>query len=107
MGELDVTLALRERGFPEPDRQVVRRRPSGTEYLDVRFDRYRVALEIDGEQHDELDQRVADVLRDWTLVAEGDAALRLPLQVWRVAQSQVLDRLEQVLVARGWRRPAA
>lgn len=107
MGELDVTRAMRARGLPEPDRQVVRRRPSGTEYLDARFDRFEVTLEIDGEQHDELHQRVADVLRDFTLVADGDAALRLPLQVWRVAQEQVLDRLEQIFIARGWRRPAA
>lgn len=105
MGELDVAQAMRARGLPEPDRQVLRRRPSGTEYLDVRLDRYRLTLEIDGEQHDELGQRVADVLRDFTLVAEGDHVLRLPLAVWRVAQEQVLDRLEQVLRARGWRPP--
>ena len=107
MGELDVARAMRDRGLPEPDRQAVRQRPSGTEYLDARFDAYRLTLEIDGEQHDELQQRVSDVLRDFALVADGDAVLRLPLAVWRVAQDQVLDRLEQVLLARGWRRPAA
>lgn len=107
LGELDVALAMRSRALPEPERQVVRRRPSGTQYLDVRFDRYRLSLEIDGEQHDEIEQRVADVLRDFALVADGDAVLRLPLVVWRLAQEQVLDRLEQVLVARGWSRPAA
>ena len=107
LGELDVAKAMRSRGLPEPERQVCRRRPSGTQYLDVRFERYRLTLEIDGEQHDEIDQRVADVLRDFALVAEGDAVLRLPLVVWRLAQEQVLDRLEQVLIARGWSRPAA
>lgn len=107
MGELDVARALRTRGMPEPDRQVVRRRESGTEYLDLRFDRFGVTVEVDGEQHDEIEQRVSDVLRDFTLAADGDVVLRLPLVVWRMAQEQVLDRLEQVLVARGWRRPAA
>lgn len=107
MGELDVAEALRERGLPEPDRQVLRRRPSGAEYLDVRFDRYRLTLEIDGSQHDEIEQRVADVLRDFGLVADGDAVLRLPLVVFRLARDQVLDRIEQVLVSRGWHRPAA
>lgn len=106
VGELDVAEAMRERGLPEPDRQVLRRRPSGTEYLDVRFDRYGVVMEIDGVQHDEVDQRVADVLRDWALAADGDVVLRLPLVVFRLAREQVLDRLEQVLAARGWRRPA-
>lgn len=107
VGELDVARAMRARGLPEPERQVVRRRPSGTEYLDVRFERYRLTLEIDGQQHQELDQRVSDVLRDFMLVADGDAVLRLPLLVWRAAQEQVLDRLEQVLLSRGWQRPAA
>jgi very-short-patch-repair endonuclease len=107
LGELDVARAVRARGLPEPDRQVLRRRPSGTEYLDVRFDRYQLTLEVDGAGHDELMQRTADVLRDFRLVSEGDAVLRLPLAVFRLAEQQVLDRLEQVLVSRGWRRPAA
>lgn len=107
MGELDVARAMRTRGLPEPDRQVLRRRPSGTEYLDVRFDRYRLVLEIDGQQHDELEQRTSDVLRDFSSAAEGDTVLRLPLVVWRRAPEQVLDRLEQVLLAKGWRRAAA
>lgn len=107
LGELDVGRALRERGFPEPDRQVVRRRPSGTEYLDVRFRRYGLTLEIDGIGHEELEQQVSDVLRDWRLVSEGDVVLRLPLVVFRLAREQVLDRLEQVLVSRGWHRSAA
>jgi very-short-patch-repair endonuclease len=106
LGELDVAVAMRQRGLPEPDRQVVRRRPSGVQYLDVRFSRYGVVLEIDGEQHDDVEHRVADTLRDFELVADGDAALRLPLAVWRLATEQVLDRLERVLVSRGWRRAA-
>lgn len=102
VGELDVARAMRERGLPEPDRQVLRRRPSGKEYLDVRFDRYRLTLEIDGAQHEEIQQKVSDVLRDFTLVAEGDAVLRLPLDVFRLAREQVLDRIEAVLRSRGW-----
>jgi very-short-patch-repair endonuclease len=107
LGELDVAAALRRRGLPEPDRQVVRRRPSGTEYLDARFARYRLTLEVDGAGHAEIEQKVSDVLRDFTLVSEGDVVLRLPLEVFHLAEEQVLDRLEAVLVARGWQRPAA
>ena len=102
IGELDVARALRERGLPEPDRQVLRRRPSGREYLDVRFERYRVTLEIDGVQHEELAQKVSDVLRDLAVVADGDVVLRLPLDVYRLAREQVLDRIEAVLRSRGW-----
>jgi len=107
MGELDVARAMRQRGLPEPDRQVLRRRPSGEQYLDARFDRYGVTMEIDGQQHDAVEHRVADVLRDFTLAAEGDLVLRLPLVVWRLAEQEVLDRLEQVLRARGWGPSAA
>lgn len=107
MGELDVTVAMRRRGLPEPERQVVRRRPSGTEYLDCRFDAYALTLEIDGAQHDDVEHRTADVLRDLAQAAEGDTVLRLPLTVWRLEEQRVLDRLEEVFVARGWRRPAA
>ncbi|HVM27576.1 MAG TPA: hypothetical protein VM433_07880 [Mycobacteriales bacterium] len=106
LGELDVARALRARGLPEPDRQVLRRRPSGTQYLDVRFDAYDLTVEIDGEQHDDVEQRVKDVLRDFGLVADGDAVLRLPLVVFRLAREQVLDHLEGVLTSRGWRRAA-
>ena len=102
LGELDVAQAMRERGLPEPDRQVLRRRPSGREYLDVRFSRYRVTLEIDGVQHEELAQKVSDVLRDFAVVADGDVVLRLPLDVFRLAREQVLDRIEAVLRSRGW-----
>jgi very-short-patch-repair endonuclease len=107
MGELDVARALRRRGLPEPARQVVRRRPSGTQYLDCRFDGYDLALEVDGAGHAEPLQVLADLLRDLTLVSEGDTVVRLPLVTWRLAEERVLDALEAVFTARGWRRPAA
>jgi very-short-patch-repair endonuclease len=107
VGELDVARAMRARGLPEPDRQVVRHRPSGTEYLDCRFDAYRLALEVDGIQHEDPLHQVSDVLRDLTLTAEGDTVLRLPLAAWRLAEDRMLDALERVFLARGWRRPAA
>ena len=107
LGELDVARALRRRGLPEPDRQVLRARPSGRQFLDCRFDGYELTLEVDGAQHDEPEQRRADVLRDLRLIAEGDAVVRLPLVVWRTAEDEVLDALEGVFASRGWRRRAA
>lgn len=107
MGELDVAHAMRRRGLPEPDRQEVRQRPSGKEYLDCRFDDYDLTLEIDGVQHDEIEHRVSDLLRDLVQVAEGGTVIRISLAVWRLAEERVLDALEQVFLARGWRRPAA
>jgi very-short-patch-repair endonuclease len=107
VGELDVARALRSRGLPEPDRQVLRRRASGKQYLDCRFERYGLTVEVDGIQHDDAEHRVSDVLRDLVLVAEGDAVLRIPLVVWRLDQQRVLDALEQVFRSRGWRGVAA
>jgi hypothetical protein len=72
MGELDFARALRRRGLPEPDRQVLRVRPTGRQYLDCRFDRYHLTVELDGEQHDDPQHRLDDLLRDLALVAEGD-----------------------------------
>lgn len=106
MSELDFAGALRRHGLPEPDRQVVRRRPSGREYLDCRFGRFRLTVEIDGVQHDEPEQRLSDVVRDLTLVAEGDAVIRIPRVALALDQAKVMRALEAVFVSRGWRRAA-
>ena len=107
LSELDVARDMRRRGLPEPQRQVVRRRPSGTEYLDCELTDYDVTLEIDGVGHEEPWQRLADLVRDITLVAEGKVAVRIPVAVYVLDRERVLDALEELLVARGWCREAA
>jgi very-short-patch-repair endonuclease len=107
LGELDVARALRTRGLPEPVRQAVRRRPSGTQYLDADFPSYGVSLEIDGSQHDLPGQRLADLLRDLGLATEGRTTVRIPLVAWRLDEAAVLDGLESLFRSRGWHRPAA
>ncbi|HWH29158.1 MAG TPA: hypothetical protein VNU26_09385 [Mycobacteriales bacterium] len=107
LGELDVARALRSRGLPEPSRQVLRKRPSGSQYLDCRFDDYHLTVEIDGIQHSDPLQVLSDLLRDLALVSEGDTVLRLPLVAWRLGEAQVLDALEAVFASRGWVKPAA
>ena len=107
LSELDVAADMRRRGLPEPDRQVVRRRPSGTEYLDCDLPAYDVVLEIDGAGHEEPQQRLDDVVRDITLLSEGRSVVRLPIATYALDRERVLDALEQLLVSRGWQRPAA
>lgn len=107
LGELDVARAMRRRGLPEPARQAVRRRPSGTEYLDADFPDHAVTVEVDGAQHDLPDRRLADLVRDVVLAAEGRTVVRIPLVAWRLDEEAVLDALEALFTARGWRRPAA
>ncbi len=106
MGELDFARALRRRGLPEPDRQQVRHRPSGRQYLDCRFDRFALTVELGGEQHEEPAHRVLDLLRDLALIAEGDDVVRIPSTALRLDEERVLAALERVFVARGWRRAA-
>jgi very-short-patch-repair endonuclease len=102
IGELDVAADLRRRRLPEPDRQVVRKRPSGTQYLDCEFPGYELVLEVDGAGHAQPGQRLADLLRDITEVAGGRTVIRLPLEIYYLDREAVLDRLEQVFRGRGW-----
>lgn len=107
LGELDVARAMRSRGLPEPERQALRRRPSGKEYLDADFPAYQVSLEVDGAQHDEPWARARDLVRDIRLAAEGRSIVRIPLVAWRLDQAGVLDAMEELFRARGWRPNAA
>lgn len=106
LGEIDLVAGLRERRLPQPDRQAVRTRPSGAQYLDADFDDYALTLELDGAQHDLPGHRLADLLRDLGLVVEGRTVLRLPMIAWWLDREAVLDALEAVFAARGWRRAA-
>jgi hypothetical protein len=107
LGELDVATAMRSRGLPEPERQALRRRPNGKEYLDADFPAYQVSMEVDGAQHDEPWARARDVVRDIRLASEGRTVVRIPLEAWRLDASGVLDALEGLFRARGWRPRAA
>jgi very-short-patch-repair endonuclease len=107
LGELDVAGDLRSRGLPEPDRQAMRQRASGKEYLDCDFAPYALVLEIDGAGHADPGQRLSDLLRDLTEVAGGKVAIRIPLEIYYLDRDAVLDRLEAVFAARGWVRSEA
>ncbi|GAC1440562.1 MAG: hypothetical protein NVS3B26_10060 [Mycobacteriales bacterium] len=107
LGELDVAEDLRRRGLPEPDRQAIRRRESGTQYLDCDFPAHAVVLEIDGAGHAGPSQRLSDLLRDLTEAAGGRFVIRLPLEIYYLDREAVLERLEAVFAGRGWVRGQA
>jgi hypothetical protein len=92
-------------GTAEPERQVKRRRASGSVYLDADFPSYGISLEVDGEQHDLPSARLADLLRDLETSTEGRTVVRIPLIAWRVGEEQVLDSLERLFESRGCLRP--
>lgn len=85
---------------------MIRRRPSGTEYLDCRLSSYCLTFEIDGAGHQLPEQKLTDLLRDIAVVTDGDAVIRLPLETYHLGREQVLDRIDGLLRSRGW-QPAA
>lgn len=105
LGELDVSADLHGRGIPVLQ-QVVRRRPSGTEYLDIEIEGCDVCVEVDGIGHDAPAQRLSDLVRDIRTLADGKVTVRVPLVAYVVDKEQVLEALEALLRSRGWRSAA-
>ncbi|MEP9363848.1 DUF559 domain-containing protein [Nocardioides sp. CN2-186] len=107
LGELDVVQGCRERGLPEPDKQVCRRTPSGTYYLDFRWNRWGVVVEVDGIQHAWVANVVSDALRHNRLAIAGDVVLRLPILGLRSQPDDFFGQIRDALMAAGWERLAA
>lgn len=102
LAELDVAQGCRTRGLPEPERQAVRRTPSGTYYLDARWAVWGLVVEIDGIQHTWAQQVVGDAVRHNALALQGDLVLRVPVLGLRVCPDQFFAQIEAGLRARGW-----
>jgi very-short-patch-repair endonuclease len=107
LNELDFVRGCRVRGLPEPDKQVCRRTPGGTYYLDFRWSRWGVVLEVDGIQHTWVTNVVADALRHNRVAIDGDVVLRLPVLGLRAQPESFFAQVEEALVAAGWRRRVA
>jgi very-short-patch-repair endonuclease len=93
LGELDFALLCRQRGLPEPSRQVVRRGPRGRIYLDVRWDCCNLVVEIDGAQHREGLNVMLDNLRHNAIVLAGDRVLRIDVIGLRLEARSFLDQV--------------
>lgn len=102
LGELDVVREFRRRGLPVPDRQVIRRAPNGTYFLDARWAAFGVVLEIDGIQHAEAGQVVNDALRQNDVAMSGDLVLRLPLLGLRLQPDSFFAQIAEAMCRRGW-----
>ncbi|MFC6042766.1 DUF559 domain-containing protein [Nocardioides hankookensis] len=107
LGELDVVRGCRERGMPEPDKQVCRRTPNGTYYLDFRWSAWSVVVEVDGIQHAWIQNVVSDALRHNRLAIDGDVVLRLPILGLRFQPEDFFGQIRVALERAGWRRRAA
>jgi hypothetical protein len=107
LGELDVVRGCRSRGLPEPDSQALRRTPSGSYYLDFRWSRWAVVVEVDGIQHAWATRVVGDALRHNSIALSGDTVLRLPVLGLRVCPELFFEQIEEALTSAGWSRSAA
>jgi very-short-patch-repair endonuclease len=101
LGELDVLRGCRERGIPEPDMQVLRRTKTGTYYLDFRWKRWKLVLEVDGIQHSWVENVVSDALRQNTVALTGDTVLRLPVLGLRVCPDDFFTQIADALRSAG------
>lgn len=101
LGEHEFAQLCRERGLPEPSRQVLRRGKDGRLYLDVMWESWGVVVEIDGIQHSWATNVVADALRQNSVALTNALVLRLPLLGLRVATDDFFDQIVAALVSRG------
>lgn len=104
LGELDFAALCRARGLPEPSRQVVRRGPRGTVYLDVAWDGVDLVVEIDGSQHGWGLAATDDQLRQNAVVISGDRVLRMTLMGLRVMPEAFMDQVCEAHARFGRRR---
>ncbi|WP_210768208.1 hypothetical protein [Cellulomonas humilata] len=102
LNELDFAAHCRERGLPEPDRQVVVSSARGSSYLDVRWRRWRVVVEVDGVGHLQPDRWIDDSLRHNEIALGGDTVLRIPSLGLRLDPRRHLDAVERALRHAGW-----
>lgn len=97
LGELDFARMCRVRGLPEPERQVVRRGPRGRIYLDVRWKRSRLVVEIDGAQHREGLNVSTDNLSRNAVTLQSDRVLRIDLIGLRIFEDEFMGQVAQGL----------
>ncbi len=103
LNELDFAALCRRRGLPDPDRQVVASGPAGRCYLDVRWSRWRVVVEVDGVGHLQPDRWIDDSLRHNEIALTGDVVLRIPSLGLRLDPDRHLQAVERALRRSGWR----
>jgi len=106
LSELDFGKLCRLRGLPEPSRQCVRKGAHGRVFLDVLFEEFDVAVEVEGAHHDAPENAVDDALRQNALVIARLGVLRLPVLGLRSTPDEFMDQVEALLRRAGWRSAA-
>lgn len=107
LNELRFVEGCRARGIPEPDAQVLVRTERGSYYLDFRWRRYGVVVEVDGIHHTWVTEVLGDAIRQNQVTLSGDTVLRLPVLGLRVAPDEFFVQVEEALRRGGWQGAAA
>jgi very-short-patch-repair endonuclease len=100
--EQDFDRIVRRLGLPQPTRQVIRRRPNGRYYLDVLWEEFGLAVEIDGSHHRSATQWDDDLDRTAVVVAGGLRQIRFSSFAVRRRADRVGDLLMMALQSGGW-----
>lgn len=105
LSELDFTRkVIRQFRLPEPSRQVGRRDSRDKQrWIDVIFDEYNLAVEIDGAQHMEPLDQWDDMERDNDLNIDGYRVLRFPAWLVRRNPEHVAKKILEALRRGGYR----
>jgi hypothetical protein len=101
LSEIDFVRLCRRHGLPEPQRQQVRREPSGRRrYLDAswrRRDGRLVVAEVDGALHLIVKQWWDDQLRQNELALADALVLRYPSVIVRTREDLIANQLRRAL----------
>lgn len=101
LNELDFVRGCRDRGLPEPDTQVLRQGKEQRYYLDFRWNRWKVVVEVDGIQHGWVQNTIHDVLRHNSVAITGDVVLRLPVMGLRACPDEFFEQVREALITAG------
>lgn len=101
--EREFSQLIRRHHFPEPSRQVLRRRRNGVYYLDGWWAGFQLGAEVQGVPHYTLAQWDADLDRHNDITADGSSVLHFSSYAVRHRSKRVGDVLERALRSRGWR----
>ncbi|HEX6196426.1 MAG TPA: hypothetical protein VFZ37_10965 [Jiangellaceae bacterium] len=100
--EREVGTVMHRFGLPEPSRQRIVKGPSGRYYLDVDWQEFGLAAEVDGMPHMRVRDWEADLDRMNEIVIDHRTLLRFTSYSVRHRPSDVGRTLTRALLSRGW-----
>jgi very-short-patch-repair endonuclease len=103
VAELDLLALCRNHGLPQPTRQVLRRDRDGrVRYVDAFFEKWHVAIEVDGAHHLNVAQMWDDSLKANALELQGYTVLRYPAFAIRRQAPRIAAEIREALIRAGW-----